>query len=278
MADAAAAASTVDAGAAAAANAGSWADTLDADTKPWVAGMGLDKLPADQALAKVLPMYRGAEQKLGVPADQVLRLPGKDAKPEEWRAVYSKLGTPDKPEGYEIQAPEGDSGEFLKTAVGWFHEIGLPKGMAQALTGKWGEYVAAAQEAEIGKWNARFDTEVAELKTTWGQDYDKHLDLSNRVLKAAGFSPDQQKAIEQALGPKAFRQAFAKFGSMVGEHRFVGGEGEKGFGMSPEGARERIKALQADKAWQTKYLNGDADAKAEFTRLQQIANPEQMSA
>jgi hypothetical protein len=273
MPEAAAAASTVDGAAAgAAANAGTWAESLDADTKTWVGGMGLDKLPPDQALAKVLPMYRGAEQKLGVPADQLLRLPGKDAKPEDWKAVYSKLGAPEKPEDYGLQAPEGDAGEFLKTATGWFHELGVPKTMAAGLAGKWGEYVQAQQEVAVGKWNQRFDAEVAELKGAWGQDYDKHLDLSNRVLKAAGFTPEQQKALEQALGPKAFRMAFAKFGSMVGEHKFVGGEGGQGFGMSPESAKARIAALQADKDWQAKYLAGDADKKAEWTRLHEIAH------
>ena len=274
MADAAAAAAATTVDTTSAANGGSWADSFDADTKGWVSGMGLDKLPADQALAKVLPMYRGAEQKLGVPADQILRLPGKDAKPEDWRQVWTKLGAPEKPEEYGIQAPEGAQGEFLKNAVGWFHELGIPKPMAAGLADKWNGYVAAAQEAEIGKWNQRFDAEVAELKDAWGADYDKHFDLSNRVLRAAGFTPEQQQALEQALGPKVFRQAFAKFGSMVGEHRFAGteGQGQGGFGMSPEAARQRIVDLQKDQAWQTAYLAGDADKRAEMTRLHEIAH------
>jgi hypothetical protein len=246
--------------------------------KPWVSGMGLDKLAPDQALAKVLPMYRGAEQKLGVPADQVLRLPGKDAKPEEWKAVYQRLGAPDKPEGYELTAPEGDNGEFLKTASAWFHEIGVPKSQAAALAGKWAEYTQAQKVAMDGQWNQRFDTEVAALKTEWGDSFDKNSDLASRVQRAGGWTTEQLQAMEKALGPKAFMAGFAKFGGMVGEHRFTGGEGEKQYGMSSEGARSRIADLKKDQGWVAKYSSGDADAKAEWTRLHQIAFPDQQAA
>lgn len=257
---------------AAAANSGSWADSFDADTKGWVSGMGLDKLPADQALAKVLPMYRGAEQKLGVPADQLLRLPGANAKPEDWTPIWTKLGRPEKPEGYEIKPPEGDAGEFLKTATGWFHTLNMPKAMAQGLASKWGEYVTQQQEAAVGRWNQRFETEVNELKQAWGQDYDKHMDLSNRVLRAAGFTEEEQKAMEQALGPKAFRERFAKFGSSVGEHRFAGTQqGQQGFGMSAEAARARIGERGKDQEFMKKLFAGDADAKGEWTRLHEVA-------
>jgi hypothetical protein len=255
-----------------AANAPTWADSFDADTKQWVSGKGWDKLEPAAVLPELVKGYRGAESKLGISPDQLLRLPGKDAKPEEWNPVWARLGAPEKPEEYGLAEP-GKETEFLKTASGWFHEMRMPKQMAAGLAAKWNQYVGAQQEAEVGKWNQRFDTEVTELKNEWKADYDKHLDLSNRVLRAAGFTPEQQMAIERALGPKAFRLAFAKFGGMVGEHRFVGGENQgQNFGMSAEGAKQRIAALQADPAWQKKYLNGDADAKAEFTRLQEVAH------
>lgn len=262
-----------------AANNGAWADSLDAEMKPWVSGMGLDKLEPAAALAKVLPMYRGAEQKLGIPADQLLRLPGKDAKPEDWMQVWGRLGRPEKPDGYEIKAPDGDAGEFLRTATGWFHEIGVPKGMARALAGKWNEYVGAQQEADVGRWNQRFDKEHGDLKGEWkGEDYNKNIDLSKRVMKAMGLSQQDLQAVERALGPKQFHMAFARFGGMVGEHRFVGGEGDKQFAMSSEGAKTRLAELQKDAAFTAKLTAGDVDAKAEWTRLHQVAFPEPVAA
>lgn len=269
--------SSVQSNASGAANGGSWADSFDADTKGWVSGMGLDKLDAGAALAKVLPMYRGAEQKLGVPADQLLRLPGKDAKPEDWRGVYTKLGLPEKPEGYEIKAPDGDSGEFMKQATTWFHEIGVPKGMAQALAGKWNEYVGAQTAAAEGRWNQRFDSEMAELTKEWGDNFNANKDLAGRVERSLGLNRDQLVSMERALGPKAYQQFLARFGTSMGEHRFQGGDGQKQFGMSAEGAKQRIVDLGKDQAFQKKLFAGDADAKAEWTRLHQIAHGNELA-
>jgi hypothetical protein len=258
---------------------GSWADKLDGEMKPWVSGMGLDKLPPDQALAKVLPMYRGAEQKLGIPADQVIRIPGKDAKPEDWRAVWSKLGAPENPDGYELPVPEGTDGSFAKTAAGWFHELGVPKSAAAAIAQKWNEHVAGMAGAETESWNKRFDEEMNALKGDWkGDEFAKNSDLAKRVMRTGGWTPEQLSAMERALGPRAFLQGFAKFGGMVGEHRFVEGSTNQQFGMSPEQAKQRINDLQNDKAWQASYLNGDADKKTEWTRLHGIAFPETQQA
>lgn len=261
-----------------AADAGAWHASLDADTKTWVGGMGLDKLDAGAALAKVLPMYRGAEQKLGLPADQVLRLPGANAKPEDWAPVWTRLGRPEKPEGYEIKAPEGDSGEFLKQATTWFHEIGVPKGMAQALAGKWNEYVGAQTAAAEGRWNQRFDTEMAELAKEWGADFNKNKDLAGRVERALGLSHEQLGGIERALGPKAYQQFLARWGTKLGEQSFQGGEGQKQFALSAAAAQSRIAELSKDEVFTKKLQGGDADAKAEWTRLHQVAYPEPIAA
>lgn len=260
----------------AAAAGANWHDSFDPDTKQWLGGMGLDKLPADQALAKVLPMYRGAEQKLGVPADQLLRMPKDENDAEGWNAVMAKLGRPENPDGYGLQAPEGSNGEFLKTASGWFHELGIPKRQAAGLAGKWNEYMQAQQVAADGAWNQRFDQEIGALKGEWqGPEFDKNVDLAKRVMGAMGMAPEQLKAIERAIGPAAMLKSFAKFGGAIGEHRFADAGGARQFGgMTPEAARIRIAELQKDSAWVTKYANGDADAKAEFTRLNQLAYPE----
>jgi hypothetical protein len=250
------------------AGGGSWADSLEPDIKPWVAGMGLDKLPEREALAKVLPMYRGAEQKLGVPADQVLRIPGEKATPEEIKAYRTKLGVPDSVDGYGIQAPEGHDGEFLKTASGWFHELGIPKTQAAGLAEKYNAHVQAAQAAELDKWNARHGTEINALKDTWkGDAYDKNLDLAQRVMRQAGFNDEQLKAMERALGPKALLEGFAKFGSSIGEHRFVGDGQNKAFGGGS--IDDKIKALHADPEYMKDSVRGRQISAEIFALTQQ---------
>lgn len=255
---------------------GGWVESFDDDSKSWISGMGLDKLSEREALSKVLPMYRGAEQKLGVPAEQLLRLPGKDAKPEDWRSVWVKLGAPDKPEGYEIAPPEGQGDEFSKVATSWFHEIGVPKGQAQALASKWNDYVAQQQTAQDAQFQSQADKDIAALREEWkGDEYNKNVALAQKVRRASGLSDEEALKVERALGLRRSAVVFSALGKSLGEHRFIGaGEGSQSFAMTPESAGARLAELRKDGAWMSKYLSGDADKMAEYTRLMQIAHPE----
>lgn len=262
-----------------AANAGQWFDSFDADTKTWIGGMGLDKLDPSQALAKVLPMYRGAESKLGVPADKLLRMPKDDNDAEGFMQIMTKLGRPEKPEDYGIQAPEGDAGEFLKTATGWFHELGIPKRQAAGLATKWNEHVQATQNADMERWNARHDEEITALKAEWkGEDFDKNMDLARRVMGAMGYNADQLKAIERAVGPKAMLMGFQKFGSAIGEHRFVG-DGNANFGGGS--IDDQIAALRRDPEYGKDSVKGRELNQKIYELTQQdtrLANPIQGAA
>ena len=253
-----------------------WFSGYDDDTKGWITARGLDKLEPDKALPEVIKGYRGAESKLGVPSDQLLRLPGEKATPEEWKSIYQRLGAPENAEGYELPVPEGDDGVFAKEAAAWFSELGVPKNMATGIASKYNEFLAKAQEAQDAQWNQRFDTETGALKEEWkGDEYDKNVDLAKRVMRNSGWTPEQLTSIERALGPKALMQGFANYGKMLGEHRFVENGGSQSFSTSPEGAKVRIGELKKDPAWMASYIGGDAEKKAEFKRLHEIAFPEQ---
>ena len=67
----------------------------------------------------------------------------------------------------------------------------------------------------------------------------------------------------------------ARIGRSQGEAAFNKGDGGSNqFGMTPAQAQARIGELKADRAWTQKYVAGDADARAEFQRLHQLAFPE----
>jgi hypothetical protein len=79
--------------------------------------------------------------------------------------------------------------------------------------------------------------------------------------------------MEGALGTKGMLQFFAKIGKGMGEDSFVDGSNGGKFGMSPEAARVRINQLKGDPTWSSKYLSGDADAKAELEKLMRSGYP-----
>jgi hypothetical protein len=81
--------------------------------------------------------------------------------------------------------------------------------------------------------------------------------------------------IEAALGTKGLMVFMHKLGTAFGEHAYVAGDGKvAGDGsMSPEAAKVRIAELDKDAAWNKAYLSGDADKKAEMSRLMAMAYP-----
>lgn len=281
MADAAAAVLNEDPAAAAAAAPGgsanepTWATSYEGDVKTWLDGMGVAKLPEKDALAKIIPMYRNAEQKLGVPPDQLLRLPKDENDVEGFRGVMAKLGWPETPDGYGLTVPEGQSDAFLKQATGWFHELGIPKRQAAGLAGKWNEYVAAQQTAQAEQIEANDVKDIQAMQAEMGDEYDKNVEFSRRVRRAAGLSDDEALAVARAIGLKRTTMMFAELGKAMGEHRFHGSDtGSSTFGMSVEAARARITELRKDQGFVTALTAGDADKKSEWTRLHKIAYPD----
>lgn len=249
-----------------------WATGFDEETRGWLGGMGVDKLPPDQALAKVIPMYRGAEKKLGVPADRLIAMPKDDNDADGFRAAMLKLGLPETPDGYELNAPEGDPGTFIKEATGWMHELGIPKRQAHGLAEKWNGYVQAQQTAREAELNAKATKDIEGLKTELGEQYDASVELARRVRRASGLSDQEAQQIEDTIGVGRAMKMFAELGRSMGEHRFKGGEGGGAtFGMSPEAAKARIIDLRKDKNWTDEMFAGDANKKAEWQRLHDIA-------
>lgn len=253
-----------------------WADSFDPETKGWLESKNLTKLEAEKALPELAKGWRGAESKLGVPADQLQRLPKDVNDAEGLKAYLGKLGVPETPEGYEIKPEEGMEQDFPTQAAKWFYEMNVPKNIAKGLYGRLRDYATAKLEAAEASFNQQADEDIQALKGEWkGEQFDKNVELARRVRMTMGLTTEETMEVERALGVKRAAQVFSSLGKMLGEHRFVGGDQpQTRFSMSPEAARTRIIELQRDQGFQAKYLAGDADAKAEMTRLHQIGFPE----
>ncbi|MFY8121324.1 MAG: hypothetical protein ACOVK7_08045, partial [Burkholderiaceae bacterium] len=108
--------------------------------------------------------------------EQGLKLPGKDATPEQWAEFYKAIGAPEKAEDYKLPVPEGDDGAFAKTASEWFKDAGILPQQAEKLAGKWNEFVASQQQAadkveadRVAALHAKNTAEQADLRNEWGQ-------------------------------------------------------------------------------------------------------------
>ena len=173
-----------------------------------------------------------------------VKLPGKDATPEQWAEFYKQIGAPDKAEAYELPLPEGDSGEFAKTASEWFREAGLLPQQAKALAIRWNEFTLAQQkayevseQARIQALDAKNKEEDASLRTEWGQKHDGNLELARRAARQ--FFPkdkvsDVVTALEDKLGYAETIKLLHSIGKGLAEHD------APGLGQQTGGGRKSI--------------------------------------
>lgn len=146
--------------------------------------------------------YTNLETKLS----EAPRLPGKDAKPEDWQKVFDSV-RPEKPEGYELPLPSGLPENFAydKTMADefrtWAHESGLHPSQAAKLHDMYVQKSAAIMaDVKASEDKAVGDAHAAIVKA-WGapetETYKQNISYIDRAVssepglldafKAAGF-------------------------------------------------------------------------------------------
>jgi len=247
-----------------------WLPNADAETVGYVQ----NKKWADPGA--LLSSYKNLETLVGVPADQIVRVP-KDDTPEAWNGVYERLGRPKTADDYDIPVPEvnGDP-DFAKTAKTWFHEAGLNSKQAKALAEKFNAHMAGSQTKMDEAGQLKFQTDELDLKKEWGAALDQNTQVAKLAAGKFGVPPDQVDALQKVMGYKATMQLFHKIGVGLGEDKFVAGAGDGASGfagaLTPGQATARIKELNSDPAWSTSYLNGDKVKLEQMRNLQRMAN------
>lgn len=227
---------------------------------------GIVELRGWRTADDAIKSYQNLHTLLGADkADRAVVLPKDESDTEGWQQVFSKLGRPEKPDGYEIAAPEGNS-EFAQAAAAWFHEAGLTKKQAQALAGKWNEYVqgqtASGQEAV-----QKSQTEALNaLKGEWGDKFDAHAMVADQAFATLGIDTETAEKLAGAMGRADVLKLFHRIGEMLTPDRIEGGK-PVGQQYTPAAAQERLKQLMEDQDWLNRWANGDTAARAEKDAL-----------
>ncbi|WP_174301170.1 hypothetical protein [Caulobacter sp. S45] len=148
--------------------------------------------PRLQRLASVEDMARSlvnAESRLGVPVDQLIRLPTDPKDEKAMREVYTKLGLPDKPEGYGIKldatASDADKA-MLNDMLGVAHKAGTPPDQVKALVAWWQSKGAEFQQQQTAQAEQARAAGETELKTAWGAAYDTKSKEIGRLARDLG--------------------------------------------------------------------------------------------
>lgn len=162
-----------------------WAGLQDEGNRTLIETKGWKDKPVDD----VLNAYRGLETKLG----QALVPPGENAGEDEWSAFYSKLGRPEKADGYQFKLPEtvpADTPYDAKSAEAfksWAHKAGLTPSQAQVLHDEYLGHIAGQYQEATTKVAGDVEKAHDAIVKQWGvpesDTYKRNLELADRAAR-----------------------------------------------------------------------------------------------
>lgn len=230
---------------------------------------GLDREPSLRnfdSVDKLAKSYVHAVKKMGVPPEQMIRIPQEG---DSWDDVYTALGRPESPMGYAFEGLE-DS-EQLNDFRQFAHELGLNQTQAEHLIHKVAEN-AGNQQAMQNEALEKAEMEgFKALQKDWGGDFDKNMDYARRAFNRYA-SPEALELMENTgLGnhPEILK-LFSQIGEQLSEEQLLPGNAS-GFGQSPGDAQATLRERMNDPEFRNALINAHhpnhKEAVAEKSRL-----------
>jgi hypothetical protein len=232
------------------------------------------KTPAD-----VVKSYIELEKFVG---KDKIPLPGKDAKPEDWDVVWSRLGRPESPDKYTLPKLDNMPANFpqvapekMKEFLGVAHKAGLlPSQVSEVYSWFMKDTVNAIGQAESARAEGMVKAEAA-LRHEWGKAYDQNVGTARKVLQTYG-SDEIFQLMDSGLGndPRVIK-LFAEIGKRMSEDKLIGDHAQ--LTKSPDEAnREIAKILSQPKHAYFDLMNPEHDfAVAQMKELFEQAHPEE---
>jgi len=204
--------------------------------------------PSFQSIVDVAGLaksYVNAQKMVG--ADKIV-VPGKHATPDDWKAVYNKLGLADSLDSYEIDIPkEGEIDEEMQKEIKeTFFKAGVLPNQAQEIL-KWYVDNSAQQTENAQKQEAAAQEEaVGELKKEWGQAYDSNVQKARMAIKDVDSVELNEWLDKSGNGNNpVLIKAFAKIGDHLKEDTIEDGETNKA--LSPGDAETEINNILSNR-------------------------------
>jgi hypothetical protein len=174
------------------------------------------------------------EGKLG---DSIPKLPD-DATDEDRNTYLDALGRPTQASEYEFDGEDKNAPEWTNFWKDNFHQLGLTKSQAKALSTQFNGQIQKMVEAHNTALKAEMTTTEQKLRTEMGDKYDTNVELAKRMYSKhleTEFDADFADA-----SPKArfgMTRLLLKIASLTGEDTSPqGGHGSSGGSIKPEDA------------------------------------------
>jgi len=195
--------------------------------------------------------------------------------------IYSRLGRPNEPSGYALQA-DGQmlSESDVNTVSDVFHKLGLSKTQANGILDYYRSSIQQTTEAMTKDAAQQKNNVEQKLKAEWGADYDAKVQMANQAV--SDIVGKDLLDIELKDGTKvgnhpAFIKAFSNFAefkrSVTKEDTIS--ENAVNYRMSPADAQAKIDAIMQDKShayWNRKDTIGRQKAVQEVQDLYEMVS------
>jgi len=217
--------------------------------------------------------YLSAQKIVG--ADKI-PVPNKFATEDDWKAVFTKLGAPEKPEDYKYSFKEG---ELDKDLVASFnveaHRLGLLPQQAESLIKYYNDFAEGnAIQNEEKAAETRLHTEN-ELKREFGPQYAKRLDQAKRLASSTlgnDFLENTLLADGSRLGDNLnVVKAFSNLAEKLSEDEVV--KGDSSSYMTANEIEKEINSLTEEGSpYWTKTHPNHQKAVQEVFKLRELLN------
>lgn len=216
----------------------------------------------------------------------LVKVPGEGATPDEINAYFKAIGVPDKPEGYELKAPEKlpeglqHDAEMEKAFLSRARELGLTKAQVTALRDFQINYLGESVTKNRAAMASVIAAEKAELTTRFGDKLDGTV-AEAKALAAQKWVPEGMKKYltAGALDPQSGEFAGADFlefaaaaARATGEDRGAGGfRGAGGADIDLAAAKDIM--ANPKNPLHTEYIKGSGDVFNRVTAAYKAAYP-----
>lgn len=193
----------------------------------------------------VAKSYAHAAKMVGMDKNQILTLP-KDDTPEAWAAVYDKLGRPEAPDKYNIDAYKDIVPvEELKPYAELAHQAGLSNKQFDALVGKFFNDAKTGQEAQQQQMEQQVSVWQQEVRKEYGAAYDEKIAYAQKAVEKFGLADVIQQNPALFENP-AIVKAFVEIGEKTSEGITLA-NGDVSHGkLSPNEAKMELSKFQSD--------------------------------
>lgn len=232
--------------------------------------------PAEIALA-ASKAHREAEAKLGIPSNEILRVP---SKPDDagWQNVWDKLGVPKDAKDYAFKNADGTDmpaavADELRAAAAKAH---LTKEAAAEMAQTFTKIQSKAGDAAQAEATAKLAQEKAALEQSWGQNAAANQFIAQQAIAKLAEQIQKPELIEAVsklegtIGYAKVMEMFRVIGQGMGEGKFVQGGKTDGGAMSYEQAVQKRGELKNDTDFVKRFNEGDSGARREMDALDYI--------